>query len=1616
MSKILKRTSFGLIRTNPKLSTNIKIVADSKNKIYLESIDADPLLSKSIYKGFEISSAGSYSFDIKRFYSQTGNQVPPNIAYRVFEEDASTEVKDRYKNQYDFTYGYGMYPKNSKLYSEEFSLFAPLWIEADNIPDYFVIFKLDGPATININNPSIISLVGSTANFDSSSVINDLIVNPTYFFENYVKRSKIIKSFNLTNKSAIGKYIRNHVSDSNFPESSLYINFQKGDLSNWQGISFDKGGFCKIPKDIYKDYVLVDKTIIESEDFITSEFQKNNVVCANLLNLEFLFDDPDQKKYEFSRYFGLYVSEAELGKFFIDENRLFDDKDIELTQTPPPIVPIIGSPLNFNDQIQYNERGIKIYPNVRFSSGSTAPFDGRLITFDEIQNPRFPYVKDAKGNFYSINTENNWHSGSDSDYLRIKNTKINWKDFGGLEPPFQYIPSFQTSEPGRPVASFDVVGNLSNGDEVRVENIDYTDSSIADIIDFFTIDGTPILPPGTADGLRFSIAGNTRDVASAIAKSINNISVYAENSVFSAGSTGSTVYIYSRIPSENWNGIRFSLFSSSTSFPFRSSNQYAEVQSTSTYLTSPVSAGVLGIGRYLEDSLVGGNRNPKSRIIIEKKYALEFQNENEDIFIKTTTGFDRTTKYQLYTDNPVLDDSGYIVDFLNDDRYFVISLEDNRNDVDFGSSNRIGLYRCAKNTNGYFSIFPIRDFDFDFHSTEYNKEADSDVSKLRTWYLDSTSWVDTKPIFDPILIGSTGTEIINSFIGPTSAFIVNGGFQKLAGLTNELDDIETSVTNEYDRLKENDQPELALSSRVVPFINKWSYDDGSVDVRDNPYRLNVDQSFGYSNFSPSFDEFGSNPKLFTEEWLYLQRYPPYMTFDEKLRSFSYFDEDIYFPPLLTVGTLGSTSLYFGLTGGTGASANLLSINEDYFVSYFTRETIGGSAINRDFRYSTFGYGDGIRFSETLFRGIKVIIKDRSEYSLINYNVESLRYLPSSKYNGYKFSAILTYSNAGTNYTIVKNDKWKAITLVVQADLEDTMLRYWEIDPISGVTGASYAFIDRSSLYTLQNKYSLSPGGTFSYKDTTVTGRIGNEDWYWQDTGTSFLVYGGADAFGSFPRFNIEFTLNESGAYNNVRAVSISNPVTLSYLFSGISNVTANSFTCESISFGLNQFFPNGNNSFNKQGTVLPFGWTPLNYNTNYPALQNNPILLGGGYNAYDRILEEISFASIARAINQGDPSVNYFEVSETGIVAENKFCIEFVQPDYPFKSSYLKAEALKKKPTDLQNSASIAGFEITGNSELTINQIARARGGYNPKFKDLIKFIDTDDIKSDGLDYNNVQILSDIGYLKDDNILKIPNLYFNKVNVENPNIILRYVASAERPIYPLIGEIAVDYSDFFAFKSNWDSSYFWKSEKRDIKSNVIGTREPKEEKSFLGSKVISIPNTIKLDTFSGGIEISTNKLLDKNSIINLNKSISTLRTAEQNKTELTVRIFTTLELQKFLINDGFDKSFIDYINPLFSFGNADLNDDIALYIQENIFERYTIKEVILWEKFWEKGSESPQIELNLTDEQKIIQGYSKTKNFRISPLTVGGLDFDLIYTLREDKNSSIAITIILDKK
>ncbi len=137
------KSSFGIVRSNPRISGNVKITVDSSENLWLNSIDSNDEMSKNQYKGFKISSDTNYAQDVYNFFSQ--GKTPYNFIFGLKNED---RLKDTYTNtlvdQYDGFYHAGAVPLISDVYNENFSYLAPFWL-GKKIPKYFVIFRIDDP-------------------------------------------------------------------------------------------------------------------------------------------------------------------------------------------------------------------------------------------------------------------------------------------------------------------------------------------------------------------------------------------------------------------------------------------------------------------------------------------------------------------------------------------------------------------------------------------------------------------------------------------------------------------------------------------------------------------------------------------------------------------------------------------------------------------------------------------------------------------------------------------------------------------------------------------------------------------------------------------------------------------------------------------------------------------------------------------------------------------------------------------------------------------------------------------------------------------------------------------------------------------------------------------------------------------------------------------------------------------------------------------------------------------------------------------------------------------------------------------------------------------------------
>lgn len=275
--------SFAILRTNVGLTTNIKIMVSSDYKLSLESIDSNDSLSNLKFKNVPFTSESKYDNMITYFYKG----LPSDLAYEIqYESDVSSMSKD-YSNQYDELYQYGARNIiNNKSYEEEFEYFAPLYVSPNQLPSFFIIFRVDGVGIDNITKD----------NFKKEILYN----------------LKTVKIFNLLQTTSIGQWLDlNFNNNINFPISPFEMSFENLEFSKWNGIDYSKGGYVSKSlffEDVYKS----EKEIFELERIIFNGYKSNKVVFPNILNLSFLFNDQPAnsdnfRKWSVNRYYGFYI-------------------------------------------------------------------------------------------------------------------------------------------------------------------------------------------------------------------------------------------------------------------------------------------------------------------------------------------------------------------------------------------------------------------------------------------------------------------------------------------------------------------------------------------------------------------------------------------------------------------------------------------------------------------------------------------------------------------------------------------------------------------------------------------------------------------------------------------------------------------------------------------------------------------------------------------------------------------------------------------------------------------------------------------------------------------------------------------------------------------------------------------------------------------------------------------------------------------------------------------------------------------------------------------------------------------------------------------------------------
>lgn len=261
--------SYSLHKTNPRLASNLKIVTDSNDQLYIESINSSEYLSRSIFKGFQYNEALEYGTNIRNFCNQLTNL---DDIYDIYNEKY-LDVNDSLGQQFHQLYNYGCYSEESQSIDENLRFFAPIHLDTTAVdwPDYFVIFKVDATEYKEFD-------------FDNS-------------LSTWINRGELVHTQDL---SKIKKLIFDQIEDSNididFTQNigTIGLNTNTGLQSRSEEFSVDQ-------------LLENETTITEFENWITNSYSRHGLIYSNIVNLEFAFTDPNPSN-SFVRYVGMYVN------------------------------------------------------------------------------------------------------------------------------------------------------------------------------------------------------------------------------------------------------------------------------------------------------------------------------------------------------------------------------------------------------------------------------------------------------------------------------------------------------------------------------------------------------------------------------------------------------------------------------------------------------------------------------------------------------------------------------------------------------------------------------------------------------------------------------------------------------------------------------------------------------------------------------------------------------------------------------------------------------------------------------------------------------------------------------------------------------------------------------------------------------------------------------------------------------------------------------------------------------------------------------------------------------------------------------------------------------------
>ena len=699
--KILEdESSFQLVRTNPKLTGNIKFTINDQDKMWFNSIDANEHLSKDSYKRVAIDPSISMAGNMYRFFN--GGSTASELVFSMSESFDSTKTSNDFKDQYDFSHYFsGAKYLSNRRYDEKMSYFAPLYLK-DNIPDYFVIFKIENPL-----NKKITEL---KSNYPE---------NKEDYLKELFKTSSIVKTFDIGKDTTVGKYIRDYYNDSNFPKSPISAKYEEDEFTTFNGILYDSGVLGN-RGELLDSLYSSSNPLKYFEEFITLGFERNGVIFPNIINFEFLFDDETSEVYDFNRYFGVYVNALELDKLDIDLKRAYLERG-SWENSP-----------RFRREFFENE---DIVINQENSDGAILPIKMNSLylsdfenIFSDQSNMFFNYIQDRDNNLYIPKLDSPYTIERDdlgqevfTSKIRMSNKNIDIGKFFG--PKEEFLQDKGTVSKNRGFShSYLKLESVSQLDTIKIYHPNGTQTDAGGRFDLLTgTNGYSQCPnPGDYyyyhdidnivgfDIFYFDTTGTPEDVSNAISGCLNNIRIRN----FRSFPINDYIFIKSNIAGELDESFKLEFNSPTGAWDGITIN------------------GITGFT--LSGNLInfqGGSLDDDNRLLIDSGHYTKILNDKSDILVKTNVGWSKIKKISSNID--VITEiaitkaeanapNNYDTKKIIIDDFFektVVTLEsDDSPDIKYGE---FIMFKKHNPSFGLISFFPISDFDFDFYSSEY---------------------------------------------------------------------------------------------------------------------------------------------------------------------------------------------------------------------------------------------------------------------------------------------------------------------------------------------------------------------------------------------------------------------------------------------------------------------------------------------------------------------------------------------------------------------------------------------------------------------------------------------------------------------------------------------------------------------------------------------------------------------------------------------------------------------------------------------------------------------------------------------------------------------------------